>query len=167
MNNYFLCLYQGVKSASCCGSVCIPALWAPWTTPNMDFNIQLLEMKACQMLSDKTGPALPLLEASGFEMKGPSSLLALPWLRKLHKHRWAHSQNGFMLSLWDVKSEGPSASPPSLQLFGQCDGAVKDLCFKSAMWSNGDLIHAGPWNPWEKGKAGTSQKMQTLSSSRD
>lgn len=41
------------------------------------------------------------------------------------------------------------------------------------MWSNGDLIHAGPWNPWEEGKAGSSQKMQVfkllknLSSSRD
>lgn len=76
---------------------------------------------------DKTGPALPFLEASGLEMKSPSSLLALPWLRKLHKHGGAHPQNGFMSPLWDVKSEGASASPPSLQLLGQCDGAVKEI----------------------------------------
>lgn len=120
---------------------------------------------------DKTGPALLLLEASGLEMKGPSSLLALPWLRKRHKH--AHSRNVFMCPVWDVKSEGASASPPSLQLLGQCDGAVKDLGFERAMWSNGDLIHAGPQNPWEKGKAGTSQKTKVFkllknpSSSRD
>lgn len=67
-----------------------------------------------------------------------------------------------MFPPWDVKSEGASASPPSLQLLGQCDGAVKDLGLQSAMWSNRDLIRAGPWNPWEKGKADTGQKMQVF-----
>lgn len=168
MNNYFLCLYQGVKSASCCGSVCIPALWAPWTTPNMDFNIQLLEMKACQMLS-VTKLALPCLCLKPLDLKWKVLPPSLPF------PGWESSTNTgeltpktvscYLCGMWSQRDLQPLLPLCSYLVSVMVQWkifALKVQC--GVMEIRSTLVHG---TLGKKGKAGTSQKMQTLSSSRD